>query len=263
MVNSSRPARSGPIIRIKRLQRWRWLSWLLLLLIWQLCAWWIADRILPSPLTVAQRMFSELTQGSLLSHLGWTLQRVGWSFVLAMLLGSLLGIALARWPTLDALLDGWVVLGLNLPALVSIILCYLWIGLNETAAVLAVTLNKTPMVVVIVREGARAMQREWLEVAQVYGLSRWRCWRYIYLPQLLPYLLAAARAGLALIWKIVLVVELLGRSNGIGFQLHLLFQMFDLSGVLAYSLSFALLVLLLESWVLQPLERRVLRWRQV
>ena len=83
----------------------------------------------------------------------------------------------------------------------------------------------------------------------------------VYLPQLYPYLMAAARTGLSLIWKIVLVVELLGRSNGIGFQLNVFFQLFDIAGILAYTLVFASIVLLVEALFMRPLERRLTGWR--
>ena len=73
--------------------------------------------------------------------------------------------------------------------------------------------------------------------------------------------MAAARSGLALIWKIVLVVELLGRSNGVGFQLGTFFQFFDIRSILAYTLSFAAVILLVEGSVMRPLERRLTRWR--
>jgi NitT/TauT family transport system permease protein len=168
---------------------------------------------------------------------------------------------MGRWRTLDTLLDGWLVLGLNIPALVTIILCYVWFGLNDAAAILAVAVNKIPTVVVTVREGARAVDRNLMQVARAYRLSRWTTLSRVYLPQLYPYLMAAARAGLSLIWKIVLVVELLGRSNGVGFQLNVFFQFFDIAGILAYTLVFAAVVLLVEALLLRPLERRLTRWR--
>jgi NitT/TauT family transport system permease protein len=86
--------------------------------------------------------------------------------------------------------------------------------------------------------------------------------RHILLPQLAPHLSAAARAGIALIWKIVLVVEFLGRSNGIGFRIHLDFQMFDIAGVLAHALAFVAIMLAVEWLLLAPLARRANRWRQ-
>lgn len=230
-------------------------------LLWQLAAWWLASRSLPGPLAVLETLWQQLLSGDLLFHLGVTLLRVVVSFTLAMLAGVALGILMGSRRNWDNWLDALLILGLNIPALVTIILCYIWLGLGETAAVLAVALNKIPTVVVTLREGARAIDHELLQVAQVYRLSRWQTFRQVYLPQLYPYLFGAARNGLALIWKIVLVVELLGRSNGVGFQLGNYFHFFDIQGVLAYTLAFALIVLALEALLLRPLERHVNRWR--
>jgi NitT/TauT family transport system permease protein len=112
-----------------------------------------------------------------------------------------------------------------------------------------------------VREGARAVNRDLLQVAEIYRLS-WRKTLFkIYLPQLYPYLMVAARSGLALIWKIVLVVELLGRSDGVGFQLSVYFQFFDITSILAYTLAFVGIVLFIELAMVRPLEVRLTRWR--
>ncbi|MCH9674065.1 MAG: ABC transporter permease subunit, partial [Gammaproteobacteria bacterium] len=132
---------------------------------------------------------------------------------------------------------------------------------TEAAAILAVSVNKIPTVVVTVREGARALERGLDDVATLYQISKWRRLTRIHLPQLYPYLMAAARSGLALIWKIVLVVELLGRSDGVGFQLGIYFQLFDITGILAYTFAFAAVILAVETGGLQPLERRITRWR--
>ena len=99
-------------------------------------------------------------------------------------------------------------------------------------------------------------------MAQTFNLSRTVVLRHIILPQLAPYLVATTRSGLSLIWKIVLVVELLGRSSGVGFQLHLFFQLFDIASIFAYTLAFVLVIQVLEYGLLQPLERRITRWRR-
>lgn len=237
--------------------------WVLLglVLVWQLLAMLLESRSLPAPSAVLETLWQELFQGELLFHLGATLGRVAMSFTLAMLIGVALGILMGSRLLWNNLLDVLLILGLNIPALVTIILCYIWLGLGEVAAILAVTINKIPTVVVAIREGARAIDQDLLQVAQVYRLSRWQTFRKVYLPQLYPYLFGAARNGLALIWKIVLVVELLGRSNGVGFQLGNYFHFFDITGILAYTLAFVLIILTLETLLLRPLEQRLNRWR--
>ncbi len=231
------------------------------LLIWQLVAGWLNTRTLPTPVAVLEVLWQQLISGELLKHLGATLARMIASFILAMFVGVAGGILMGSRRIWNEVLDVLVILALNIPALVTIILCYVWLGLGEAAAVLAVALNKVPTVIVTLREGARAIDPQLLQVAQIYQLSRWQTFRKVYLPQLYPYLFAAARNGLALIWKIVLVVELLGRSNGVGFQLGNYFHYFDIKGILAYTFAFALIVLALETLLLRPLEQGLNRWR--
>ncbi len=195
-------------------------------------------------------------------HLGATLFRLSVSFTVAMLLGCAIGIGLGRNRTLDAVFDNWLIVLLNVPALVTIILCYVWLGLTEAAAILAVVINKVPNVVVTVREGARALSQDLMEMAACYQFGKRKTLQHVILPQMYPYLMAATRSGLALIWKIILVVELLGRSNGMGYQLHLFFQLSDVAGILAYTVAFVLVIQLLELAVLKPLDNRSQRWRR-
>ncbi len=240
----------------------RVLSLALLLLTWIIASALTADpQVLPQPFALGAPFLSELTSGTLPYHLSVTAFRVFWAFALAMSIGLVLGGIMGRYPAIDRWLDPWLVVFLNLPALVLIVLCYLWIGLNETAAIAAVTLNKIPNVTTIIREGARALDPDLKAMAQVFRMRRATYLRHVLLPQLAPFIAASARSGIAVIWKIVLVVEFLGRSNGIGFQIHLYFQLFDVAMVLIYSLSFIAVMLLVEWLVLQPWERRARQWR--
>jgi ABC-type nitrate/sulfonate/bicarbonate transport system permease component len=239
----------------------RGLSLIGVVAIWQLVALILQDPLVPGPSVVLTSLWEHAIHGELFYHLGVTLLRVAAAFAIAMLIGTAIGIVMGRYRRLDAGLDGALILGLNIPALVTTILCYIWFGLTEVAAVTAVALNKIPTVVVTVREGARAVDRKLLQVADAFVLPAQLKLRKVYLPQLYPYLMAAARSGLALIWKIVLVVELLGRSNGVGFQLSTFFQFFDITSILAYTLAFAAVVLLIESLLMRPLDQRLSRWR--
>lgn len=237
------------------------LSIALFVLLWQLLAGAVDDRVLPRPLAVLEVLWRGLADGELPYHVGVTLARVAASFALAMIIGSSIGLVMGRSGRIDRFFDSWLILFLNIPALVTIILCYVWFGLSEVAAIAAVAINKIPNVAVTVREGARALDPKYTQLARVYRFSRWRSLRHVVLPQLAPFFAASARSGLALVWKIVLVVELLGRSNGVGFQLHLFFQLFDVPSILAYTIAFVAIVQAIELGLLGPWERHANRWR--
>jgi NitT/TauT family transport system permease protein len=239
----------------------RLISLALLLLLWEAAALFGDPRRLPGPVPVFSAIVEEASSGALFSNLAITLLRVAAAFLLAMSLGAALGYVMGRRKLIDRLFDPWIVVLLNLPALVVIVLAYIWAGLTEAAAIGAVALNKLPNAVVIAREGARALDPALDEMAQVFKLSAGARLRHILAPQLAPYIAAATRSGLSLVWKIVLVVELLGRSNGVGFEINLAFQLFDVRLLLAYALPFVALMLAVETFVVQPFERRVSRWR--
>lgn len=237
------------------------LSLAVFVLLWQIAALWTDSPALPPPLTVLSTFIEASASGELPYHLAVTLARTAVAFLLSMIIGASIGLVMGRSGRLDRFFDSWLILFLNIPALVVIILCYIWFGLTEVAAVLAVSINKIPNVAATMREGARALDRQYMDLARAYRFGGWKTLRHVILPQLSPFFAASARSGLALVWKIVLVVELLGRSNGVGFQLHLFFQLFDVPSILAYTIAFVAVIQLIEILIFKPWERAANRWR--
>ena len=238
------------------------LSLLAFLAVWQGLAVYLNSNTLPTPETVAKVFWQACESGQLPFHLGVTLLRLVVSFTVAMLLGCAMGIVLGRNKNLDAFFDNWLVIFLNIPALVTIILCYVWFGLVESAAILAVVINKLPNVIVPIREGTRTLDQDLLDMARCFHFSKRKTLVHVIWPQLHPFVMGATRSGLALIWKIILVVELLGRSNGMGYQLHLFFQLFDVASILAYTIAFVTVIQLIELIILKPLDKKSQRWRR-
>ena len=118
-----------------------------------------------------------------------TTVRKGREEIIAMLVGSVIGVAMGQLPALNRALDPWLIVLLNLPALVIIILAYVWFGLNEAAAIGAVALNKIPNVIVTLREGARALDPGLDEMARAYRMPPMVKLTNVTLPQLGPVLL--------------------------------------------------------------------------
>ncbi len=239
----------------------RLLSLGLLIALWYAGSQVAGSRLLPAPETVGLALAAEAQSGALAFNLGATLARVAAAFVIAMVLGTAFGLLMGRSRAADRIGDPWLIVLLNLPALVIIVLAYVWAGLTEAAAIAAVALNKLPLVTVTVREGARSLERQFDEMAFVFRMGPWVRFRHVIMPQLAPYIAAAARSGLSLVWKIVLIVELLGRPNGVGFEIGVAFQLFDVTRILAYALAFVAVMLAIETLLVQPLERHAARWR--
>lgn len=237
------------------------LSTLLLIAIWSGLAYLLQSRYLPWPFEVANAFVAEIASGALLFHLSVTFLRIIAAFIIALVIGTAIGLMLGRSSKANQFFDPWLIFALNLPTLVVIVFCYLWFGLTEVAAIMAVALNKIPKTAITMRQGQRALDPLPDEVAIIYCYTGWRKFTEFTLPQVEPYLAASICNGLALIWKIVLVVELLGRSNGVDFQINLFFWQFDLTGILVYTLSFMTIVGVIEGFVIKPWEMRARAWR--
>ncbi|MDD2896880.1 MAG: ABC transporter permease subunit [Aliarcobacter sp.] len=239
----------------------KYISIFFFIILWQGLAIAINSSVFPTVIDILNNMFHHLVNGELLHHLYITLYRVFIAFVICMIIGITFGILMGVYSKVNDMLDFLLIVGLNLPALVTIIICYIWFGLSDFSALLAVIINKVPIIVVNIREGARAIEQKYFDLAIVYKIPKKDVIKKIYLPQLYPYIMATTRLSLSLIWKIVLFVELLGRSDGIGFQISMFFQFFDIKSILSYSFAFIFVVLLIETLILKPLDNRIKRWK--
>lgn len=239
----------------------KYLSFFLFIILWQSLSLLVNSDIFPSVIDILKSFFDHLLNKDLLFHLLITLKRVVIAFFIAMIIGLFFGIVMGLFPKVDSLLDVFLIIGLNLPALVTIIICYIWFGLSDFSAILAVIINKVPIIIVNIREGVKAIDKKYLDLAKIYDIQQDEVIKKIYLPQIYPYIMATTRLTISLIWKIVLVVELLGRSDGIGFKIAIFFQDFDITSIFAYSFAFIFLVVLVEKLFLNPIDRKIKRWR--
>lgn len=240
----------------------RMLSVAVFLSVWALLSAALSHEVLPTPGQTFEALVDEYQKGRLLFHLGMTTRRVVLSFLLAMGVGVAAGLGMGATRVVDKLLEPWLVIGLAVPRIVIIVIAYLMVGLNDTAAVLAIALVVAPPVVAQVREGARAIDRRLVDMARVFRRSRHATLTRVVIPQLLPYIVGTARGAMSLTWKMVMFAELMGRTNGVGYQINFYFQMFTMKGILAYTLLMVALIAILDLGFLAAVERYAFRWRR-
>lgn len=238
------------------------LSALSLLGAWALASHVMSERVFPGPGETLRFLWSEWERGRLLGHIRATVQRVVLSFFLAMGVGVTGGLLMGVSRTADRLLGAWLVTGLAIPRIVVIVAAYILIGLNETAAVVAIVLVVSPTVVAQVREGARALDFKLVEMARAFRRPLPLILGKVVAPQLFPYVAGTGRAAMSLAWKMVVFAELMGRTNGVGYQIAFYFQLFDMRGILAYGLAMIVILALIDLLITVGWERYAFRWRR-
>jgi NitT/TauT family transport system permease protein len=100
---------------------------------------------------------------------------------------------------------------------------------------------------VTLTEGVKNMRADIDEMTKLFRFSGWIRFRHIVIPQLSPYLIASLRTGISNAWKVALVTEIFGISNGIGYQIILSFYQFSSSLIYAWTIGFTLIILVLDA----------------
>lgn len=231
-------------------------------LIWAVAARWIDNALLlPYPWTVAAQLYELIVKESFFMHAENTVRRVLIGFVISLLVGSAAGIAMGMRQKVEGFLDVYVLIGLTIPGLAWAVLSVMWFGTSEAAPVFAIVMVSAPMLAVNMWQGTKAIDKQLLEMAKAFKIGQRRVITGIIVPHLAPYLFAASRFGFGLAWKVVVLSEIFGMPNGIGYMINRSFSHFSMVDVLAWTFGFTIIMFFLEYGILQPLERYVLRWR--
>lgn len=231
-----------------------------------LVLWWLASTVFFSdvipPVGETLSMVGHLlTSGFFYEQLWVTGQRVLLGFALAYSAGLVIGIAMGRSKRVEAFFEMFIIIGTSQPGLFVAMIILVALGLKSSTAVITLGYLATPIVTVSIWQGAKNLDPGLNEVSDVFGYGRLSRIRHVILPQLWSPALAGLRQGLGLTWKYVVMIELIGLNNGVGYQVTRNFQLFDLTGVVAWTICFLAVVLFIEYAVIRTIERRLFSWR--
>jgi NitT/TauT family transport system permease protein len=234
-----------------------------LLALWEVMARVTASPLVPDVSEIAGEVRRLVVGGFAVRQIGITLGRILSGFGVAFVVSLVVGIAAARSAAFRRFCDPAIILGLTVPGLVWALLCVIWFGVGLTTPVVAIALGITPVMILHVLQGMNAVDSGIVEMAHVFKLSSRDRLIHIWIPSLIPHLIAGARVGLSLGWKVIVLVELFGLSNGVGYQLNSEFSSQNVAGVLAWTIVFWVVMVVIEYGILQSLERRFSRWRRI
>ena len=219
------------------------------------------DPIFSAPPTAVVRVAPEVvTEPDYLPAVLGTIRLFVLGYTIAALLGIALGLALARFRTLDTAVTPYLnaIYASPLPALVPIITAIL--GFQLSAKLLLVVLLAIFPILINAQQGAKSVDPTMLEVARSFRVTEARIWRDVVVPASLPYLIVGLRLGAARGMIGTAVAELYTSPEGLGYLIQKYGFRFDMDAMLVIVLTFTLISVLI-SLAIGILERRVERWQ--
>ena len=217
------------------------------LLLWQLASMAVGlPLLLPSPLAVLLRWGQLCTGADFWLTVASSLLRILLGFLLGVLFGTALAGLCWRFRLVDALARPLLGVLKSTPVASFIILALVWVKTTWLATVISFIMV-LPLIYANVREGIDSADRQLLEMAQVFRLSRRKTFRYCYLPAILPFFLSAISSALGFAWKSGIAAEVLGRpARAIGSQIYDSKIYLETPDLFAWTLVVILLSVLLE-----------------
>ena len=231
------------------------------ILLWKGVSLLFLPVFLPGPLVLLDRVI--LVYGDAASYIVvWqTLSRIFEGLIISMLIGTAIGLSMGLQRNVEAFLDSWIMVLLTFPAICWAFLSVLWFGLSDIGPVLTIVLIVFPFVAMNVWEGTKAMEKDLINMARVYKANRYLTVRKVLIPQLMPYLFSSMRIALSLSWKIALVGEAFAVGSGVGQKLIYYFEDTRVDMMLAWGISFMVVMVLIDLLVFRLWERRTFAWR--
>ena len=241
-----------------------------------LAVWWIVaeldiwdDLFVPDPSAVWQRFIeSESTHDGqvglsgyyLHEHLWASLVRIATGVGLAVVFGTVLGLALATSRTFQVIVEPYVNFLRALPPLAYFSLLIIWFGIENTSKIWLLFLAAFPPIALSVLSGVRGIPQQRLDAIRALGADRWQTLRHVILPSVLPELFTGIRLAIGFAWTTIVAAETVDGIPGIGGLAWSTkkFQQTDTAVLCIIVIGVA--AILLDQGV-KAIERRAVPWR--
>lgn len=230
--------------------------------------WWLLsaglglEDTISSPVLVVQFILEDIVAGGGEVHLVATLRRTLVAAFLTILIGNALGLVMgvSRWG--EKMFQDYITVGMALPSLFAAIFAAMYFGPGEEAPVAAGIISVAPYVALLTFQGIKDVDSDIIEMSNAYDVSRRRIGKRVMLMSILPEWFAGARYAFAICWKITLLTEVIIANEGVGFVVRRLQLNFVITGVIAWTLVFAIILVVVEYGLFRPVQRRIFAWRQ-
>jgi sulfonate transport system permease protein len=242
--------------------RSRWLSPLLLLLLWEAAsrAGAIPAHFLAAPSAIGQTLFDMLASGELPSNLLVSLARAATGLVIGAGVGIVLALLAGLSRPGEVAVDPLMQIKRTIPTLALTPLFIVWFGIGETPKVALIAFASMVPVYLNLFAGIRGVDVRLLDGARSFGLSRFELIWHVILPGALPSLLVGLRYSLSISILVLVVAEQINASAGLGYLVNNARDFMRTDVIVVCLLVYAVLGLAAD-WLVRAVENRALVWR--
>lgn len=233
--------------------------------------WWVATSTVLEPARIyppvgdvwkelVRILSGETPLGSTYTHAGRTLFRLITSFVIAFVVGTLLGVLAGRVRAAFDFFDNLVWIAMAVPSVVWVFIFVIALGISDAVPIAALVVLLAPPVLIAVAEGTKSIPDDLVTMVTSYKATRMQRLTGLFLPSVVPYMAASARVTFALGIKIVIIAEVIGLPDGVGLLLKFWNDSSFMAPIVAWGILLIIWGLTADFLVFGPLERRASRW---
>ncbi len=233
---------------------------------WYLVVWsdWKDKYILPWPHTVFNRLWQDTRNGKMLESVLITLERAGYGFAIAILVGGGLGVAVSRWKTLRVALGSFITGLQTMPSIAWFPLAILLFKISEEAITFVVVLGAAPAIANGVISGSDQVAPLLLRSGKMLGARGFELYRTVTFPASLPSMLGGLKQGWAFAWRSLMAGELLvivPKVFSVGARLQNARDLLDVPALQATMIVILIIGIVVDAVVFGSIERFVRkRW---
>jgi NitT/TauT family transport system permease protein len=232
-----------------------------LIILWQFASLLVDKPFLPRPFAAIKEFFVLFGQGVLTGHFFISTYRVVISTILAFLLAVPLGMLLGRNGKVDSFFAPLIYILYPLPKVVFLPILVVFLGLGNMPKIVLITIVIFFQLLVTVRDSARAVSYQSLQVMYSLNASNWQIYRHLIWPSCLPDVLTSLRIALGTAIAILFLAETFASQNGLGYFILDAMEKRDYGQMYAAIMAMGFLGLLLYE-VVDLLEKRFIKWQK-
>ncbi|RAK21319.1 sulfonate transport system permease protein [Anoxybacillus vitaminiphilus] len=234
----------------------------LLFAVWQIVGslGFVSKTVLPTPVDIVLAFKNLIVSGELFTHLKISVLRAIAGFLLGAGLGLAAGIAVGFSTKTEGVLNPSLQMLRTIPHLAVAPLFILWFGFGEVSKTLLIAKGAFFPIYVNTFLGIREVDAKLFDVARILDFSKWKQIKLLILPSALPNILLGIRLSLGAAWLALVVAELMGATEGVGYMMMDARQFSNTDIVFVGIIIFAVVGKLTDSFV-RLLETRLLKWQ--